>query len=110
MKVDKKANWLKWQNVPESGKTVQGRIELCSWCEMEMQKGVTISVTSADTWQYCARCGRYGRPDDDGFHTVEVIARVISVDPCDCGTKIAHNNGGNYHYSRLEVIEVLKVL
>ena len=94
--------FLTWQNV-EVGKVVEGEIGVCEYCLASgaLRPGTEVSVTSAD-FSYCSVCGRYEKA---AAHVV-VKAKVVMVDECDCEGRIAHNNGGNYHYAYLTVLEV----
>jgi len=94
----KKVNWITWQNVPEIGKLIQGKVYTCGCC-VTLVSGDIIVVDSSN-FAYCS-CGRYANLGEE-ITQKEVIAVVTQIDKCDCN-KIAHNDGGNYHYAKLKV-------
>lgn len=43
---------------------------------------------------------------NDKLTTTDVIVAIDEIEDCDCGDKIMHHNGGNYHFAYGKVVEV----
>ena len=63
-----------------------------------------LKTTTADSWDYCSACERYGSPLLEG-EQISAIVLLSESEPCDCGNHIRHNNGGNYHYDSYKVLK-----
>jgi hypothetical protein len=54
-------------------------------------------------YQYCGLCEEY--KDTPRKVNVE-LDTVIHKDNCDCGRKVSHFSGGNYHYTTWSVLDI----
>ena len=56
---------------------------------------------------YCPLCSRFVNENDKAFSSAITIAVLDEEhEECDCGDRILHNNGGNYHFSYYKGIVV----
>jgi len=78
-------------------------LSICKNCPPP-KVGDVVTTTTAD-FDYCCVCGAYTTTKV----VVNAIARLLHSDPCDCGSTIMHNDGGNYHYSYWKILKIVSI-
>ncbi|GIV82488.1 MAG: hypothetical protein KatS3mg082_3377 [Nitrospiraceae bacterium] len=71
------------------------------WCDPQ-----EYLVLSSSEYAECAVCGSM-EETRAGMMPFTALVQEEYVEPCDCGDRIQHRNGGHYHMSRFRVLQLI---